>query len=90
MPRTFESPDANAETGRQLRQFFTDLLDDGNLRQYHENTETWVASQVKAGVIDDATAQLILKGSLQDIEDNIKMVTGSGSAVPVCIVMPPM
>jgi argininosuccinate lyase len=90
MPRTFESPDANAETGRQLRQFFTDLLDDGNLRQYHENTEAWVASQVKAGVIDDATAQLILKGSLQDIEDNIKMVTGSGSAVPVCIVMPPM
>ena len=90
MPRTFESPDANAETGRQLRQFFTDLLDDGNLRQYHENTEAWVGSQVKAGVIDDATAQLILKGSLQDIEDNIKMVTGSGSAVPVCIVMPPM
>ncbi len=90
MPRTFESPDANVETGRQLRQFFTDLLDDTNLREYHENTEAWVASQVKAGVIDDATAQLILKGSLQDIEDNIKMVTGSGSAVPVCIVMPPM
>ena len=90
MPRTFESPDANVETGRQLRQFFTDLLDDANLRQYHENTEAWVASQVKAGVIDDATAQLILKGSLQDIEDNIKMVTGSSSAVPVCIVMPPM
>jgi hypothetical protein len=90
MPRTFESPDANAETGRQLRQFFTDLLDNTNLRQYHENTEAWVASQVKAGVIDDATAQLILQGSLQDIEDNIKMVTGSGSAVPVCIVMPPM
>jgi hypothetical protein len=90
MPRTFEAPDANAETGRQLRQFFTDLLDNSNLRQYHENTEAWVASQVKAGVIDDATAQLILQGSLQDIEDNIKMVTGSGSAVPVCIVMPPM
>ena len=90
MPRTFESPDANVETGRQLRQFFTDLLDNTNLREYHANTEAYVASQVKAGVIDDATAQLILKGSLQDIEDNIKMVTGSGSAVPVCIVMPPM
>ena len=57
MPRTFESPDANAETGRQLRQFFTDLLDDTNLREYHENTEAYVASQVKAGVINDATAQ---------------------------------
>jgi alanine-alpha-ketoisovalerate/valine-pyruvate aminotransferase len=90
MPRTFESPDANVETGRQLRQFFTDLLDDTNLREYHENAETYVVSQVKAGVIDDATAKLILEGSLQSIEDNIKLVTGSGSAVPVCIVMPPM
>jgi hypothetical protein len=89
MPRTFEAPDANEETGRQLRQFFTDLLDDANLREYHENTEAYVASQVNAGVIDEATAKLILAGSLQDIEDNIKLVTGSGSAVPVCIVFPP-
>jgi hypothetical protein len=89
MPRSFESPDANVETGRQLRQFFTDLLDDTNLREYHANTESYVMSQVKAGVIDDATAKLILEGSLQTIEDNIKMVTGSGSAVPVCIVFPP-
>jgi hypothetical protein len=90
MPRSFESPDPNVETGRQLRQFFTDLLDDTNLREYHANTQSYVDSQVKAGVIDEATAQLILQGSLQTIEDNIKLVTGSGSAVPVCIVMPPM
>ena len=89
MSRTFESPEANEESGRQLRQFFTDLLDDANLREYHENTEAYVAAQVKAGVIDEATAKLILQGSLQTIEDNIKMVTGSGSAVPVCIVFPP-
>jgi argininosuccinate lyase len=89
MPRQFEVPDANAETGAQLRQFFTDLLDDANLREYHANTEAYVASQVKAGVIDEATAKLILEGRLQDIEDNIKMVTGSGGAVPVCIVFPP-
>ncbi len=44
---------------------------------------------MKAGVINEATAKLILEGSLQTIEDNIKMVTGSGSAVPVCIVFPP-
>ena len=54
-----------------------------------QNTEAYVAAQVKAGVINEATAKLILEGSLQDIEDNIKMVTGSGSAVPVCIVFPP-
>ena len=89
MPRQFEVPDANAETGAKLRQFFTDLLDDKNLSEYHANTEASVASQVKAGVIDEATAKLILEGRLQDIEDNIKMVTGSGGAVPVCIVFPP-
>lgn len=89
MPRQFEVPDANAETGAQLRQFFTDLLDDANLREYHANTEAYVASQVKAGVINETTAKLILEGRLQDIEDNIKMVTGSGGAVPVCIVFPP-
>jgi hypothetical protein len=89
MPRQFEVPDANAETGAQLRQFFTDLLDDANLREYHANTDAYVASQVKAGVINEATAKLILEGRLQDIEDNIKMVTGSGGAVPVCIVFPP-
>jgi argininosuccinate lyase len=89
MPRQFEVPDANAETGAKLRQFFTDLLDDKNLSEYHANTEAYVASQVKAGVIDEATAKLILEGRLQDIEDNIKMVTGSGGAVPVCIVFPP-
>ena len=90
MPRSFESPEANVETGKQLRQFFTDLLDGTNLREYHENTEAYVASQLKAGVINDTTAKLILEGRLQDIEDNIKLVTGSGSAVPVCVVMPPM
>jgi hypothetical protein len=90
VPRSFESPEADVETGKQLRQFFTDLLDGTNLRDYHENTDAYVASQLKAGIITDATARLILDGRLQDIEDNIKLVTGSGSAVPVCIVMPPM
>ena len=90
MPRSFESPEANVETGKQLRQFFTDLLDGTNLRDYHENSEAYVTSQVKADVINDATAKLILEGRLQDIEDNIKLVTGSGGAVPVCVVVPPM
>jgi hypothetical protein len=90
MPRSFEAPDANVETGQQLRQFFTDLLDGTNLRDYHENTEAYVAGQQKAGAIDERTANLILEGRLQDIEDNIKLVTGSANAVPVCVVMPPM
>ena len=90
MPRTFEVPEPSAEVGAQLRQFFTDLLDDTNLRAYHANTEEYVAAQVKSGVIGDDAAKLLLEGTLQAIEDNIKLVTGSGHAVPVCIVMPPM
>ncbi len=90
MPQAFEAPEPTAATGQQLRQFFTDLLDGTNLREYHANTEQYVAEQQKAGVLDDIAARLILDGRLQDIEDNIKLLRGSGYAVPVCIVMPPM
>ncbi len=86
----FEPPKPSAVRGEQLRQFFTDLFDGVNLRNYNRNTEAYVAAQVEAGVIDEELGRLILEGTLQDIEDNIKLVTGSGSAVPVCIVMPPM
>jgi hypothetical protein len=87
--RTFETPEANEETGKRLRKFFTDLLDDTNLRMYHENPEGWVKSQQETGILNDDAAQLILSGSLREIEANIKLVSGSGHAVPVCIVFPP-
>ena len=78
-----------SDVGKQLRQFFTDLLDEHEPARVPREHRRYVASQVKAGVIKDAAARLILDGRLQDIEDNIKLVTGSGSAVPVCIVLPP-
>ncbi len=90
MPRTFEAPEPSAEVGQQLRQFFTDLLDDTNLRDYHADTDKYVNAQAQSGIVGDVAAQLILDGRLQDIEDNIKLLRGSGYAVPVCIVMPPM
>jgi hypothetical protein len=89
MARTFDAPEPSAETGKRLRKFFTDLLDDTNLRMYHENPESWVKSQQDAGVLDEAAAGVILNGSLQDIEANIQLVTGSGSAVPLMLVFPP-
>jgi len=49
-----------------------------------------VKKQQDAGVLDEAAAGVILNGTLQDIEANITLVTGSGHAVPVCVVMPPM
>jgi hypothetical protein len=90
MARTFDAPEPNEETGKKLRKFFTDLLDDTNLRTYHEDPATYVKTQQEAGVLDEAAAGVILNGNLQDIDANIKLVTGSGHAVPVCIVMPPM
>ena len=89
MPRKFDAPEPNQETGKRLRKFFTDLLDDTNLRMYHESPESWVKSQQETGVLDEDAAQLILNGSLQDIEANIKLVTGSGSASPLMLVFPP-
>ena len=90
MARTFEAPEPSEATGQRLRKFFTDLLDDTNLRTYHEDPATYVKKQQEAGVLDEAAAGVILNGSLQDIDANIKLVTGSGHAVPVCVVMPPM
>ena len=90
MARTFDAPEPSAETGKRLRKFFTDLLDDTNLREYHESPESYVRKQQEAKILDDTAAQLILSGSLQDIEANVELVTGSGKATPVCIVFPPM
>jgi hypothetical protein len=86
----FEPPPPSEEVGQQLRQFFTDLLDGTNLRQYHREPKSYVAAQQEKGVIGEDAARLILEGSLQAIEDNIELVTGSGHAVPVCVVFPPM
>ncbi len=85
-----EPPPPSAEVGQELRQFFTDLLDGTNLRQYHRDPKAYVAAQREKGVIGEEAARLILEGSLQSIEDNIELVTGSGHAVPVCVVFPPM
>lgn len=81
---------ADEHTGRQLRQFFVELLLDGNLAAYTDDRAAYVRTQRSAGIVDDDTMALILNGSLADIEENIKLVTGSGHAVPMLIVWPPM
>lgn len=81
---------ANEHTGRQLRQFFVELLLDGNLAAYTTDREAYVHRQRHSGVVNDETTDLLLNGSLAEIEENIKLVTGSRHAVPLCIVWPPM
>ena len=81
---------ADVNTGRELRQFFVELLLDGNLADYTSNRETYVQRQRVSGIVSDTTMDLILTGSLAEIEDNIKLVTGSRHAVPLLIVWPPM
>ncbi len=77
------------QTGRELRQFFLDLLQEVNLRQYHENREQYVAEKVKGGLIGSRTSELLLNGTLGEIEENIMLVTGSHKAVPLWVVSPP-
>jgi hypothetical protein len=85
----FEAPEPSPEVGQELRQFFTDLLDGNNLRKYHRSPQEYVEAQQKAGVIGDVAASLILQGSLQDVEANIQLVSGSGFATPFMLVFPP-
>lgn len=81
---------ADANIGRQLRQFFVELLLDGNLPDYTADRKAYVQAQRHAGIVDDETMDLILNGSLREIEEHIKAVTGSNHAVPYLIVWPPM
>ena len=84
---------ADEETGRHLRDFFIDLLKDDNLQQYYESPdrrEEYIRSRRGSNLIGDEAERLLLEGTLREIEENIRLVTGSGFAVPIWIVCPPM
>jgi hypothetical protein len=84
---------ADEQTGRELRDFFLELLQDVNLRQYYESPERrteYVVSRRDNGLIGDEAQRLLLEGTLREIEENILLVTGSSRATPLWIVCPPM
>jgi len=80
---------ASEEIGAELRQFFLDLLQEVNLREYHDGREQYIENRVKSGLIGSRTSKLLLTGTLGEIEENIMLVTGSHKAVPLWVVSPP-
>jgi hypothetical protein len=73
-------------TGQQLIQFFTAVQDESKLGEYHADPETYVQAQQASGVVGDSAAQLILSGSLEDVQASMRASGGS----TVAIVFPPM
>ena len=70
--------------GEALRQFFLDLLQDTNLRDYHAGRTGYVNDR-----LGGRAAELLLSEDLIEIERHILAVHGSHRAKPVVVVFPP-
>jgi hypothetical protein len=78
----------NADTGRELAEFFIDLLKSG------EDLKSYTTPDARQGVIarrglSKYAQDLLEHGSLREIEENISKIEGS-MARPLMIVWPPM
>ena len=72
----------NKKTGKELRRFFTDLLDETNMTDYHRQPETYVTKQKEKRIIGDEASRLILDQDREAIE-------AAMSLAPMRIVFPP-
>ena len=70
--------------GEELRQFFLDLLQETNLRDYHARRTEYVK-----GRLGGRAAELLLSDDLIEIERHILAVHGSHRAKPIWVVSPP-
>lgn len=88
---------ADEQTGQELRKFFIELLEGTNLRDYHEARTDYIRARIlrideegrEQGFLGDGSTRLLECDCLREIEENIRLVTGSHNAVPVLIVFPP-
>ena len=88
MRRRAEQPaDPRANTGSELTQFFADLADEANLREYHADPDGYVKAQQEKGVVSADASRLILAGSLSEVNASMQL---SGGGPTVKIVFPPM
>lgn len=77
--------------GEELRDFFIDLLRGQNLQQYRSSGRSdYITAKRDQGMIGQEAEMLLREGTLEQIEERIGAVTGSGNAVPVFVVCPPM
>ncbi len=86
---------ADVETGRELRQFFLELLAETNLREYHEGRDEYIDRRIRRsdeeeqGFLGEEAVRLLQSDDLRQIEESIMLVEGSGKAVPLFVVSPP-
>ena len=97
---------ADVEVGRQLREFFLELLAETNLIEYHEGRDVYIDRRVlnphsdrrelapdepgvEYPILDTAAQDLLRSDALREIEESIMLVTGSGKAIPIWVVLPP-
>jgi hypothetical protein len=87
---------ADEQTGRELRRFFLELLEETNLRDYHEGRDDYIRRRIRRseedeeGYLGDEALRLLESDDVRLIEENIMLVTGSGKALPLWVVSPPM
>jgi hypothetical protein len=88
---------ADEQTGNELRQFFVELLAGENFKAYHAGRGNYIGDRVRLPDQEDDPARflgsealrVLQEGTLAEIEENIKLVTGSTNAVPLLVVAPP-
>lgn len=88
---------ADEQTGIELRRFFVELLADDNFKAYHAGRGGYIEDRIKLTEPEEdpqrflggEARRVLEEGTLAEIEDNIKLVTGSTNAVPVLVVAPP-
>lgn len=89
-PEPYE-PTPSDPVGEQLRDFFIDLLRDQNLAAYQSGGRSdYITQKRDQELIGEEAEALLRSGTLEEIEERIAGVTGSGRAVPLLIVCPPM
>lgn len=86
-----EPPDP--EVGEQLRRFFIELLEGQNLQLYRSGERVgYIEGRAERndGYLGEEAEALLNSDALRRIEEHIGAVTGSGNAVPIWVVSPPM
>lgn len=77
--------------GEELREFFIDLLRGTNLQEYRSSSRSdYITSRRDQGMIGAEAEALLREGTLEEIEERLAGVTGSGRATPLLVVCPPM
>ena len=86
-----DPPETSDPIGEELRDFFIDVLRGQNLMQYRSSGRSdYITTKRSEGLIGDEAERLLRTGTLEQIEERLGAVTGSGNAVPLFVVCPPM